>query len=349
MSLSHPKLCPRALAKAIAHHRTPSKGQALLQLALTLIPLALLWTAAMVSVQSGWWVGLLFTIPTAAFLVRAFLIQHDCGHGAFFPSKSANDWVGRTLGVLTLTPYAYWRQTHAIHHATSGHLDRRIAGGIDTFTVDEYRAMSALSRWKYRFYRHPAVQFAIGPAFVFLLQHRVPVDLMRAGWRPWASAMTTNCAAGLSFLALGSWLGWAPLLLVHIPTVAMAASLGVWLFYVQHQFEETHWSRAGRWSRDEAALHGSSYYDLPAPLRWLTANIGVHHVHHLDSRIPFYRLGEVLREKPELKTIGRVTIGESLKGLRLVLWDERQGRMVSFQEVREIIEPSRALLNEPCL
>jgi omega-6 fatty acid desaturase (delta-12 desaturase) len=234
--------------------------------------------------------------------------------------------------VLTLTPYAYWRQTHAIHHATSGHLDRRIAGGIDTFTVEEYRAMSPLGRWKYRAYRHPVVQFVVGPALVFLVQHRLPVDLMRAGWRPWASAMATNAVAAVGFFAMGSWLGWGPFLLIHLSIVAMAASLGVWLFYVQHQFEETHWSRQDRWRRDEAALHGSSYYDLPTPLRWLTANIGVHHVHHLDCRIPFYRLGEVLKERPELKTIGRITVGDSLRCMKLALWDEHRGRMVSFRE-----------------
>ena len=304
----------------------------MLETALTLIPFALLWTAALVSARHGWWAGLLFTVPAAAFLVRAFLIQHDCGHGAFFPSKAANDWTGRILGVLTLTPYAYWRQTHAIHHATSGHLDRRTAGAIDVFTVEEYRAMSPIGQWRYRAYRHPVLQFAVGPSLVFFLQHRVPVDLMHAGWRPWASAMATNLAAGLAFFALGSWLGWGPFLLVHVPTVAMAASLGVWLFYVQHQFEETHWSRADRWRRDDAALHGSSYYDLPTPLRWLTANIGIHHVHHLDSRVPFYRLGEVLKQRPEIKTIGRLTIGESLRCTKLALWDERRNRMVSFRE-----------------
>jgi omega-6 fatty acid desaturase (delta-12 desaturase) len=330
--LSSTTLCPRALAKALTRHRTPSTRQALFEIAVTLIPFAVFWTAALVSAQCGWWAGLVFTVPAAAFLVRGFLIQHDCGHGAFFPAKAANDWTGRVLGVLTLTPYAYWRQTHAIHHATSGHLDRRIAGGIDTFTVEEYRAMSPLRRWGYRAYRHPVMQFAIGPAFVFLIQHRVPVDLMRAGWRPWASAMAANVAAGVAFFVLGSWLGWGPFLLVHLSIVAMAASLGVWLFYVQHQFEETHWSRQGRWQREEAALHGSSYYDLPTPLRWLTANIGVHHVHHIDCRIPFYRLGEVLKEQPELKTIGRITIMDSLRCLRLALWDESRERMVSFRE-----------------
>lgn len=298
----------------------------------TLLPFALLWTAALLSVQQGWWPGLALTIPAAGFLTRIFLIQHDCGHGAFFPSKAANDWTGRVLGVLTLTPYAYWRQTHAVHHATSGHLDRREMGAIDTFTVEEYRALSPARRALYRVYRHPLTQFGIGPAFVFFVQHRVPVDLMRAGWRPWASAMATNAAILVVGAAMGLWLGWGPFLLVHMLTVGMAASFGVWLFYVQHQFEDTHWSRQGRWQRDEAALHGSSYYDLPAPLAWLTANIGVHHVHHVDSKVPFYRLPEVLRERPELKQIGRMTLMESFRCVKLRLWDEQRGKMVSFRD-----------------
>jgi omega-6 fatty acid desaturase (delta-12 desaturase) len=330
--LSDTTLCPRALAKAITRHRTPSTARAVFEIAVTLAPFVLFWTAALVSIQRGWWAGLLFVIPAAGFLTRVFLIQHDCGHGAFFPSKAANDWTGRILGILTLTPYAYWRQTHAIHHATSGHLDRRVAGAIDTFTVEEYRAMSPARRFLYRAYRHPLTQFGLGPTFVFFIQHRVPVDLMKAGWGPWSSVMGTNLAIAVSAAVAGSLLGWGPFLIVHFLTVALAASLGVWLFYVQHQFEDTHWSRQGRWQRDEAALHGSSYYDLPTPLRWLTANIGVHHVHHVDSRIPFYRLGEVLKERPELKSIGRLTILESFKCVKLALWDERREQMVSFRE-----------------
>lgn len=320
------------MAKALTRHRRPSVARAVFETAVTIIPFGLFWITAMVSVQRGWWAGLLFTVPAAGFLVRIFMIQHDCGHGSFFPSKAANDWTGRVLGVLTLTPYAYWRQTHAIHHATSGHLDRRVAGAIDTFTVEEYRAMSPLRRALYRLYRHPAVQFGVGPSFVFFIQHRVPVDLMRAGWRPWASAMATNAALAAVWTALAGAFGWAPLLWATVPTVAMAASLGVWLFYVQHQFEHTHWSRHGRWQIHEAALHGSSYYDLPTPLRWLTANIGVHHAHHIDSRVPFYRLGDVLREHPELKTVGRLTVLDSLRCASLSLWDEARGRLVSFRE-----------------
>jgi len=178
------------------------------------------------------------------------------------------------------------------------------------------------------------VQFGFGPAFVFLLQHRLPIDLMRAGWRPWASVMGTNLAIALGALALASVVGWGPLLVVQVAMVAVAASVGVWLFYVQHQFEETFWARGEGWKLHEAALHGSSFYDLPAPLRWLTANIGVHHVHHADSRIPSYRLHDVLERHPELRSLGRITLRESLRCVRLALWDEARGRMVSFREAR---------------
>ena len=324
----------RALAKAFASHRAPSAKRAVFEIAVTLIPFAVFWGLALWTVERGWWWGLVFTLPAAMFLVRLFLIQHDCGHGSFFESKALNDWTGRVLGVLTLTPYAYWRQTHAVHHGTSGNLDRREMGAIDTFTVAEYRAMTPARRWMYRAYRHPLVQFGFGPAFVFLIQHRVPVDLMRAGWRPWASAMGTNLAAAVCGAAVASIVGWGPLLLVHLPTVAIGASIGVWLFYVQHQFEETFWARSEGWKLHEAALHGSSHYDLPGPLRWLTANIGIHHVHHADSRIPSYRLPDVLRAHPELKGVGRITLADSFRCVRLALWDESRGRMVSFSEAR---------------
>lgn len=338
--MTEARLSGRSLAKAFAQHRTPTLRRSAFELAVTLVPFAAFWTAALLSVQRGWWWGLAFTVPAAVFLVRVFMIQHDCGHGSFFREKAANDWTGRILGVLTMTPYAYWRQTHAIHHATSGHLDRRIAGAIDTFTVEEYRAMSPLRRAMYRAYRHPLTQFGFGPAFVFFVQHRVPVDLMKAGWRPWASAIGTNLAIVAIGALLAVTIGLKPLLWVHGPTVAMAASLGVWLFYVQHQFDETHWSRDGEWQMHEAALHGSSFYDLPGPLRWLTANIGIHHVHHVDSRIPSYRLAEVLKAHPELKDHGRITLLDSFRCVRLALWDEQAKRLVAFKEAERAPRPT---------
>jgi acyl-lipid omega-6 desaturase (Delta-12 desaturase) len=285
----------------------------------------------------GYWViSLLITIPAAGFLVRLFMIQHDCGHGTFFSNRDANDWVGRVIGVLTLTPYDFWRHTHSVHHATSGNLDRRGIGDVNTLTVREYCARSFWGRLRYRLYRHPAVMFGVGPAYLFLLQQRLPLGLMRNGWRPWVSTMATNLAIALIVATLVEFIGVKVVLLVHLPTMLLAAAIGVWLFYVQHQFEHTTWERDREWNLHAAALHGSSHYDLPAVLRWFTANIGMHHVHHLCSRIPFYYLPRVLNDHPELRDIGRLTLLESLRCVRLVLWDERQRRLISFQDLRAL-------------
>ncbi len=235
----------------------------------------------------GYGLYLLLAVPAAGFLVRLFMIQHDCGHGAFFRHRLANDWVGRVIGVLTLTPYDFWRRTHAMHHATSGNLDRRGMGDVKTLTVNEYLSLSRWGRLRYRLYRHPLVMFGLGPAYLFFLQQRLPIGLMRGGWRPWLSTMATNLAIFV-VAAVTIWaVGFGPFLLVHLPIMLISASLGVWLFYVQHQFEDTFWAHDPAWNVHEAALHGSSHYDLPVILRWFTANIGVHHVHHLCSRIPY--------------------------------------------------------------
>jgi fatty acid desaturase/two-component sensor histidine kinase len=236
--------------------------------------------------------------------------------------------------VLTLTPYDFWRHTHAIHHATSGHLERRGIGDVDTLTVQEYLSLSFWGRLRYRTYRHPLVMFGIGPAYLFLLRHRLPVGLFRGGWWPWLSVMATNVAIAAIAAGLIWFIGLGPFLLVELPTILLAGSIGVWLFYVQHQFEMTFWAHEGEWTFQEAALHGSSHYDLPGILRWFTANIGVHHVHHLCSRIPYYRLPRALRDHHELGGVTRLTLLQSLRCVRLVLWDEDQRRLVSFQRVR---------------
>ena len=323
-----------ALARRLVRYRTPSLGRGLFEIAVTAGPLLVLWVAAGLALRQHIWWGLLLVPVTAAFLMRLFMIQHDCGHGAFLPGKRLNDWLGRALGVLTLTPYDYWAKSHAIHHASSGALDRRTIGGIDTLTVVEYRALSRLRRLGYRLYRHPLVMFGLGPAFVFLLQNRFPVGLTRDGWRPWVSTMATNLVALALVATLALSFGAAPFLLVYLPVVTLAASMGVWLFFVQHQFEATYWARQDKWEFNEGALRSSSFYDLPAPLRWITANIGIHHVHHLSSRIPYYRLGQVMRDEPELKTIGRLTPRQSVSCIHLALWDERRQRLISFRQMR---------------
>jgi len=288
-----------------------------------------------------YWLYGLMLLPAAGLLARLFMIQHDCGHSSFFHSRRANDWIGRILGVVTLTPYDAWRSTHAEHHASSGNLDRRGIGDVHTLTVDEYRALSGLRRLGYRLYRHPLVMFGIGPIFLFFIWNRVPDKLMKTGIRAWVSPTATNVAIG-ALSAIAVWaLGMGPFLLLYGPVTVLAACAAVWLFYVQHQFEATHWERAQRWNAQEAALLGSSNYDLPPILRWFSGNIGFHHVHHLVSRIPFYRLPEVIRDFPELRSLNRLSLVQSLASVRLALWDETNERLVSFEEPSARTLPGR--------
>lgn len=324
-------------SKRLADYRAPKTSRSIFEILVTAVPLAAIWGLAWALHAHGWWwAALILTVPASLFLVRLFMIQHDCGHGSFFQGRRANEWVGRSISVLTLTPYDYWRQTHAIHHATSGNLDRRGLGAIEMLTVDEYKALPPLKRLGYRLYRHPMVMFGLGPAFVFFLMNRLPIGMMRQGWRPWVS-VAGNTVGAITGIAVLAWLfGAAPVLMVNLLTMLLAATIGVWLFFVQHQFEAAQWARQGVWKRDDAALAGSSHYDLPPVLRWLTANIGIHHVHHLSSRIPFYRLDQVLAEHPELKSVSRVGLKESFRCARLALWDEAGGRLVSFRDARAI-------------
>jgi omega-6 fatty acid desaturase (delta-12 desaturase) len=324
----------RSWVQVLAPYRQPSPCRSVLEIAVTALPFVAFWTvAAVVVVHVSWW-GLLFTIPAAGFLVRLFILQHDCGHGTLFAHRSLNNWIGRLIGVFTLTPYDYWRRTHAVHHASAGNLDRRGIGDVETLTVREYRALSRLSRMRYRLYRHPLVMFGLGPVWLFVCQYRLPVGFMRAGAQPWLSTAATNFGIALPVAAMIWLIGVGPFLMVQVPITLMAATAGVWLFYVQHQFEETHWADHEDWDFQHAALHGSSHYDLPRPLRWMTGNIGIHHVHHLAARIPFYRLPEVLRDFPELKHVSRITLPQSLNCVKLVLWDESSKRLVTFRHER---------------
>ena len=327
----------RAWTHRLLRYREPSHLRSTIELGISFGPLAALWVAMWLAYSFGlWWLTLLLAVPAAGFLVRLFLIQHDCGHGAFFRHRTVNDWTGRVLGVFTMTPYDLWRRTHAVHHATAGNLDRRGMGDVDTLTVREYLALPRGRRLLYRLYRNPLVMFGLGPAYLFFLQHRLPVGMMRSGWTPWLSTMATNAALAL-IAGLLIWLiGVVAFALVHLLTVLLAGTFGVWLFYVQHQFEHTLWSDGDAWDLHEAALHGSSYYVLPGVLRWFSANIGMHHVHHLCSRIPYYRLPRVLKENPELGSIGRLTVWDSFKGVRLVLWDENRRKLISFGELRRM-------------
>lgn len=311
-------------------------ARSLWELAVTAGPFAALFALSWLSLSLSPVISVALSLANAAFVLRLFMIQHDCGHGSFLGDRAWNDRLGRVIGVVTLTPYRVWRQSHATHHATTGNLARRGTGDIPTLTVREYRALSALGRLRYRLVRHPLVLFAIAPFYVFFLRNRLPAKLSGAHWRDWASALGTDAAILGLLVALYLTGGKDVLLFTYLPMMLLAASAGMWLFFVQHQFEDTTWDHDDGWAVQDAAFHGSSHYDLPPVLRWITANIGIHHVHHLASRIPFYRLPEVLRDHGELADVGRITIGQSLSCARLALWDETRRRLVSFGEARRL-------------
>jgi omega-6 fatty acid desaturase (delta-12 desaturase) len=266
--------------------------------------------------------------------MRLFMIQHDCGHGSFFKSRRARNIVGFFIGVLTLTPYEYWRKTHAYHHAHSGDLDLRGFGDIDTLTIEEYYAKGWWGRLGYRLYRNPVFLFGIGAVLHFVVVHRFPWTTPRKWKQAWRSVWLTNLALMAILTVMALTIGLKSFLLVHGPVILFTCSAGVWLFYVQHQFEETYWHRTHDWDYYDAALEGSSFLALPRPLQWVTANIGIHHVHHLSARIPNYRLQEAMESIPELQNPTRVTMLDSIRLLGLSLWDEAEQRLVGFREAR---------------
>lgn len=332
---THDQYDPEWLRIAQSHAR-PDTARSVWQLLTTLVPLAGLWAAMMFFVNEAYWVTLLLSVPAAAFTIRLFIIQHDCGHRSFFKSRRLNDLVGKLLGVVTWTPHEYWRQAHNIHHATCGNLEQRGIGDITVLTVAEYAALPRWQRLAYRIYRMPGIMLGIGSLYVFGIKFRLPLDLISRRPALLVSVMGTNLAIAGALAVLGVTFGFVQVLMVQFPILLLASTAGVWLFYVQHQFEHTYWQSQDNWDFHESAVMGSTYYELPQPLRWFSGDIGIHHIHHLSSRVPNYRLNDCLAEIPALQTVNRIGLRESFDCFRLALWDESAQRLISFKCLRRM-------------
>lgn len=328
----------RHQAKVLSEYCSTFKGadtkRSVLQVIGTAMVFAALCAGIFFCIEPAPWAIPVLALPASGFLIRLFIIQHDCGHGSFFQSRFTNDMLGRMISVLTLTPYGFWRRAHAQHHATSGNLSRRGAGDIHTLTVREYQALSLWPRIGYRLFRNPVVLLLFGPPLHFLIGQRSPLGKPYPFREVWKSVLALNLAGAVVYGLAVFAIGWKPLLITYLPVMVMASWVGGWLFFVQHQFEDTHWAHNDDWDSGTAAIHGSSYYVLPRIFRWFTGNIGLHHVHHLCGKIPNYRLQECLDGSPELQQMSRLTFVQSLKCVRLALWDEAKGKLVGFRELK---------------
>ena len=320
----------------LAPYRQPVAWKSGFQLVSTAFLLALFWGLAAWSLQVGYWLTLILAVPASMMIARLFMLQHDCGHGSFFRSQKLNNLIGGALGVITLVPYAYWRRTHAIHHATSGNLDVRGLGDIDTLTVREYLSRSRAKRVMYRLYRHPAVLLLVGPTWQFVLKHRLPLDVPRSWKREQIGVQLTNLALAGVIVLMVWWLGWRAFLMVQVPITLITGAIGVYLFYVQHQYEDTYWRYREAWNYFASGLEGASHLTMPKVLQWATASIGLHHIHHIASRIPNYNLQRAYDNHPELREVTRLTLWQSVRTLRLTLWDEDAKQLVGFRELRAI-------------
>jgi omega-6 fatty acid desaturase (delta-12 desaturase) len=286
------------------------------------------------SLAVSWWITAPLAVLAGAFLVRAFIIFHDCGHGSFFKSRAANDFWGFLSGIVTFTPYYHWRWEHSLHHATSGDLDRRGTGDVWTLTVQEYLESSRGKRFAYRLARNPIVLFVLAPIFLFLIKHRIPKA--NANRRERYSVYWMNLAILGVAVALSAVFGIKAYVLIQLTALMVAGSAGVWLFYVQHQFEGVYWERRDEWDYATAALQGSSFYKLPRVLQWFSGNIGFHHIHHLSPRIPNYNLEKCHRADPVFQTVKPVTLFSSFKALTFRLWDEQRRKLISYRDLRTL-------------
>jgi omega-6 fatty acid desaturase (delta-12 desaturase) len=320
----------RILKDNVTRFQTASLGRAAWQLTNSFVPYVLLWVGMIYALAVSYWLMLPLAILAAGFLIRIFIIFHDCGHVSFFKSKRANNAVGIIAGLLNLTPYRHWRWQHALHHGTAGDLDRRGSGDIWTLTVQEYLRGTRWKRFAYRLARNPIVLFVVAPLYIFVVHHRFAAST--APTRERRSVRHTNWALLGIALVMSVLIGWKALLIIQLTVSAFAGAVGLWLFYVQHQFEGAYWARTEEWNYTSAALEGSSFYKLPRILQWFTGNIGFHHIHHLSPRIPNYHLQRCHDADPFFKTIRPVTLLGSLKSLTFRLWDEQRNIFVGFRE-----------------
>jgi len=319
--------------KMVAPYQYPDLKRSLRQLANTLLPYLGLWLLMVFSLHISYALTLLLMVPAAGFLVRLFIIFHDCGHGSFFKSRSANRWVGFFLGVLSFTPSESWWHDHAVHHATTGNLDKRGTGDVPTMTVEEFRHATPWQRLSYRVFRHPIVLFGIGPLVSFLIAPRF--IYAKTGRAERLSVLYTNLALLAIFAGMSLLIGWREYLLIQLPVMWLAGAGGIWMFYMQHQYENAYWVHATQWDYAHAALDGASYYRLPRVLQFFSGNIGFHHIHHLSPRIPNYFLEQCFRDNPELHAVPTLSLRSSLKSLALRLWDEQSQRMVGFRALKQ--------------
>ena len=319
--------------EVVARYQAPTIPRSVIQLVNTLGPLLLTFVVMYFTMRISYFLTLALAVVASGFLIRTFIIMHDCGHGSFFKSRRANDIVGFITGVLTLTPYSQWRRDHAIHHATSGDLEERGHGDVSTLTVKEYLALSRWGRFKYRVYRNAAIMLVIGPIYLIFIKHRMHTK-DTAGKREIIGVHATNAAILLLFVLTSLFIGPLKVAAIYFPAMFLAGAFGVWLFYVQHQFEDTYWAQGKEWDYATAAVEGSSFYRLPRVLNWFTGNIGFHHVHHLSPKIPNYLLRQAHEENQLFQRARVLTMRESIKTFSLKLWDEESRRLIGWRDLR---------------
>lgn len=334
-----PKADKAAWQRIVARYQQPSTPRALWQITNTLGPLVLLWYLMYQTLSISWWLTMPLAVLAGAFLVRVFIIFHDCGHGSFFKSRAANDVWGFLCGILTFTPYYHWRWEHSLHHATAGDLDRRGTGDVWTMTVQEYLESSRWKRFAYRLARNPIVLFVIAPFYLFVIRHRF--SKAKASRRERYSVYWMNLAIFGMAAVMTAAFGFKAYLLIQLTMLMVAGSAGVWLFYVQHQFEGVYWERRDDWDYAAAALQGSSFYKLPRVLQWFSGNIGFHHIHHLSPRIPNYHLEKCHNADPLFQQVKPITLLSSFKSFTFRLWDEQRRKLVGYRHLKGIRRTQR--------